>query len=204
MEKNTYPKIKDKIESMEKDSPSTFPRIFSTIAKSETKLGAWIYSNTRRTFLARPSNEISYRGWLISGLRTTFWHWVHARTHTQGIRRKIVPLSRTDYQEFPGTINLLAATPQAPFPPPPPLLFFRQPHSPSLQVKPPERDPSSLLSETVSQVVAPIRNHYHDRKRPRSSSVRGANCPRGRGCADCREEEGVFLLFHAFRGLKKS
>ena len=72
MEKNTYPKIKDKIESMEKDSPSTFPRIFSTIAKSETKLGAWIYSNTRRTFLARPSNEISYRGWLISGLRTTF------------------------------------------------------------------------------------------------------------------------------------
>lgn len=81
MEKNTYPKIKDKIESMEKDSPSTFPRIFSTIAKSETKLGAWIYSNTRRTFLARPSNEISYRGWLISGLRTTFWHWVHARTH---------------------------------------------------------------------------------------------------------------------------
>lgn len=132
MEKNTYPKIKDKIESMEKDSPSTFPRIFSTIAKSETKLGAWIYSNTRRTFLARPSNEISYRGWLISGLRTTFWHWVHARTHTQGIRRKIVPLSRTDYQEFPGTINLLAATPQAPFPPPPPLLFFRQPHSPSL------------------------------------------------------------------------
>lgn len=119
---------------MEKDSPSTFPRIFSTIAKSETKLGAWIYSNihVEHSSLGLPMKFPIVGGLFLVYARPSGTGCTHARTHTQGIRRKIVPLSRTDYQEFPGTINLLAATPQAPFPPPPPLLFFRQPHSPSL------------------------------------------------------------------------
>lgn len=190
MEKNTYPKIKDKSNRWRRTPHQRFQEYFPPLPKARPNSEhGFTRIHVEHSSLGLPMKFPIVGGLFLVYARPSGTGCTHARTHTQGIRRKIVPLSRTDYQEFPGTINLLAATPQAPFPPPPPLLFFRQPHSPSLQVKPPERDPSSLLSETVSQVVAPIRNHYHDRKRPRSSSVRGANCPRGRGCADCREEE---------------
>lgn len=133
MEKNTYPKIKDKSNRWRRTPHQRFQEYFPPLPKARPNSEhGFTRIHVEHSSLGLPMKFPIVGGLFLVYARPSGTGCTHARTHTQGIRRKIVPLSRTDYQEFPGTINLLAATPQAPFPPLPPLLFFRQPHSPSL------------------------------------------------------------------------
>ena len=97
-------------------SKSISNNIFSTAARNETTIQTWNVLRTR--ILGRHSSlGLPMKFPIVGGL-----FLVYARpsgtgcTHAHRERGGRQSLSRTDYQEFPGTINLLAATPQAPFP----------------------------------------------------------------------------------------
>lgn len=140
--------------------------------------------------------SFSTRGWCVSGLHdvaTTFWHRAEAQGGQSG--------PWIDYQEFPETINLLAAT-LGPFPFP----FFHQPPLLRGQVSVAwaQTDPEALSEPAVkrARLLAPIRNHYRDRKRPRSRremACPGINLTSG-GCVDCREGAGNRLPMDVILG----
>lgn len=115
-----------------------------------------------------------------------------ARTHTGNEEEDSLSLVQTT-KNSPGPLICSLRHHRPRFPP---FLFSSTILSlpPSDQVKPgPQTDPSSLLSETLVKRARLL--HRSETTittgSGRDPPLRGANCPRGRGCTDCREEERV-------------